>query len=155
MKVTSFLSFWSDNDSIVRIWQTIIENRSSLIVLKLELHNDSKWFFSKSIFWLEEFSVFFINERRNWNSMKVTSLHELAFNESHNQCKNWNSMKIAFTNAMSMIVIEWKCWKVRWQKIEIWTRIESKFLIDRLNETCQNRSLLKTSAQSNCTYFCT
>ena len=49
----------------------------------------------------------------------------------------------------------WFCWKVRWQKTEIWARIESKLLIDRLNETCQNRSLLKTFAQSNCIYFCT
>ena len=110
---------------------------------------------SSSIFWSKKFSVFFINERRNWNSMKITSLHELTFNENHNQCKNWNSMKIAFTNAMNMIVIEWKCWKVRWQKTEIWARIESEFLIDRLNEACQNRSLLETSAQPNCTYFCT
>ena len=32
---------------------------------------------------------------------------------------------------------------------------DQKFLIDRLSETCQNRSLLETFAQSNCIYFCT
>ena len=48
MKITSFFSFWSDNDSIVRIWQIMIENMNSLIVLKLKLNNDSKWFFSRS-----------------------------------------------------------------------------------------------------------
>ena len=32
---------------------------------------------------------------------------------------------------------------------------DQRLLIDRLNETCQDRSLLKTSAQSNCIYFCT
>ena len=32
---------------------------------------------------------------------------------------------------------------------------DQRFLINRLNETCQNRLLLKTFAQSNCIYFCT
>ena len=74
--------------------------------------------------------------------------------KSH-QCKSWSSVKVAFTSAMSMTVIEWKCWKVRWQKTEEWTRMKSRLLIDRLSEACQDRSLLETLAQSIYAYFCT
>ena len=155
MRITSFLSFWNDDDSIVRIWQAITENRSSLIVLRLELHDNSEWLPPKSIFWPGGFSVSSTNERRNWSSVRATSLHGLALSESHNQCKNWNSVGAAFTSAMNMVATEWKCWKIRWQKTEIWARIGSGFLIDRLSETCQDRSLLETPAQPNCTYFCT
>ena len=48
VKVTSFFSFWNDDGSIVRIWQIMIEDMSSLIVLKLKLNSDSEWLFSRS-----------------------------------------------------------------------------------------------------------
>ena len=48
VKITSFFSFWSDDDSIVRIWQAMIEDMSSLIVFRLKLNNDSEWLSSRS-----------------------------------------------------------------------------------------------------------
>ena len=155
MGVTSFLSFWSDDGSIVRIWQAMTEGRSSLIVLRLELHGGSEWLPPRSIFWPGGFSVSSTNGLRNWSSVGATPLHGLALSGSHNQCMNWSSVGAAFTSAMGMVATEWECWKVRWQETGIWARIGPGLLIGRLSETCQDRSLLETPAQPNCTYFCT
>ena len=134
------------------------EDMSSLIVLKSKLHDDSKWFSSKSFesdLLIREMQCF----SHQWSQkLKLSESYVDAKTSTQwksHQCKNWSSMRVAFTSAMNMIVIEWKCWKVRWQKIEKWTRMKSRLLIDRLSEACQNRSLLETSAQSICTYFCT
>ena len=126
--------------------------------LRMILFDDSKWLSSRS------FEFDFLIRKMQCFSHQLSQ--KLKFSESYvdaeintqwksHQCENWNSVRIAFTSAMSMTIIEWKCWKVRWQKIEEWTRMKSKLLIDRLSETCQDRSLLETLAQSICTYFCT
>ena len=125
---------------------------------KMILFDDSKWFFSK---WFE--FDFLIKKMQcfshQWSQkLKLNENYvdaKISTQWKSYQCKSWSSMKVAFTSAMNMTVIEWKCWKVRWQKIEEWTRMKSKFLIVRLKETCQNRSLLETFAQSICIYFCT
>ena len=128
------------------------EDMSLLIVLRSELHDDSEWFSSRSFkmifFEIVRICKYFYHQ---WSQkLKLSGSYvdaEASSQWKSHQCKSRSSVRVAFTSAMSMTVIEWKCWKVRWQKIEEWARMRSRLLIDRLSEACQDRSLLETSAQ--------
>ena len=130
-------------------------------------------FFERFLWTRNKYLVF------EWTSSQWTRNKYFVFEWTSSQRKITNSLEnfwqretsssndfvIALDCASNVIVDEYNnidnarifqsCWKVRWQKIEEWTRMKSRLLIDRLSEACQNRSLLETFAQSICTYFCT
>ena len=87
--------------------------------------------------------------------MKITSMQKSTINENYINAKikiQWKShSNMQWTWLSSNENVE----KYDNKKLKIRHEYNQKFLINRLNETCQNRLLLKTFAQLNCIYFCT